>query len=263
MSLDDGYVTPEYLRNIAEHVRALKELSYGHMEITPGATLLDAGCGPGVDTPGLAALTGPGGRVIGIDNNPEMLAEAERTASGTQYRGSIEHRQGSVMDLPLDDESVDACRAERLLQVLPPDAEGTVASELVRVTRPGGRIVLVDTDWSSACVDFSDIRLERRLMEFFTIHMRPNGLAGRRLYSLCREQGLEDICVEVVPVVQHRVDDTPFGDWLPTTAATESAVTADEARQWQEELQWREAHERFYACVNMVIASGRKPDRPD
>ncbi len=262
MSLDNGYVTAEYLKTVAERMRAIKKLSYDHMAIEQGNTVLDVGCGPGVDTIPLAGLVGDAGKVIGFDQDKAMLAEADAAARETQYQTVVEHRHGSATALPLDDNSVDACRAERLLQVLPPELEYPVVSEMVRVTRQGGRIVLADVDWSSASVDFSDTRLERSLMQFFALRMRPNGLAGRRLYTLCRERQLEDVRVEVVPMPQQCLDDIPFGDWLTNTATAEGIITADEAQHWLEELQGREQLQRFYACVNMVIASGRK-QKPD
>lgn len=255
MSLDNGYVTAEYLRKTAEMGRSLKALSYDHMAISPGHTLLDVGCGPGVDTVPLAQITGPEGKVIGIDSDAAMLAEADEYAQRARTDAPIEHRLGSALALPLDDDSVHACRAERLLQVLPPEAEEPVLSEMIRVTRPGGRIVLVDTDWASASVDFSDTTLERRLMEFFALHMRPNGLAGRRLYRLLRERGLEDWRVDVVPMVQHRLADTPFGDWLVSTATSEGVIDEDQGRRWHQELSERDKAQRFHACVNMVVVS--------
>jgi len=258
MSLDNGYVTSDYLKKVAERMRAFKQLSYEHMAITPGDTVLDLGCGPGVDTVPLAELVRNKGKVIGIDADGNMLAEAEQAAEEAGCLDWIEHRHGSAMELPLEDNSVATSRAERLLQVLPPENEQTIVAELVRVTRPGGRIVLVDADWPSASVDFSDVQLERRLMEFFTLRMRPNGLAGRRVYSLCHEHGLEDIRLDVVPMIQQRFDETPFGDWLINTAKEQGVMDETDATQWREELQQREQEGRFYACVNMVIASGRK-----
>ncbi|MFO7593356.1 MAG: methyltransferase domain-containing protein [Pseudomonadota bacterium] len=258
MSLDNGYVSADYLQTMAEKMRAFKQKSYEHMMIAPGATLLDVGCGPGVDTIPLATLHSDAAKVIGIDTDEAMLAQAEKALQAAQCPVPVEHLPGSATDLPLDNSSVDACRAERLLQVLPPELEHPVVAELVRVTRPGGRIVLADTDWGSASVDFSDTRLERRLMNFFALKMRPNGFAGRRLYTLCRERSLDDIRVDVVPMPQQRFSDTPFGDWLVDAATAEGVMSEDEARGWCNELRRRERQQQFHACVNLIIVSGKK-----
>ncbi len=259
MSLDNGYVTADYLQSMAEKMRSFKQLSYTHMAFSSGDILLDVGCGPGVDTIPLAALLRGSGKVIGIDHDAGMLDEANNAAAETPYSSFIEHRQASATELPLEDNEVNASRAERLLQVLPPELEHQVMAELLRVTRPGGRIVLADADWGSASVDFSNPELERRLMNFFAQQMRPNGFAGRHLYTLCRDYLLEDIRVEVVPMVQQRFSDTPFGDWLTNTATSEGIMSQEEARHWQDELQAREQQQRFFASANIVIVSGRKP----
>jgi len=258
MSLDNGYVSPDYLKRVAERMRSFKALSYEHMAIGSGDRVLDLGCGPGVDSVPLAVLVGEEGQVIGIDNDPAMLAEADVAAQTAGYSARIEHRQGSATDLRLADNEVAASRAERLLQVLSPELETPVVAEMIRVTREGGRVVLIDTDWGSASVDFSDTRLERRLMEFFALHMRPNGLAGRHLLALGRDRALEEIRLDVVPMTQQRLEETPFGQWLSDTATSAGIISKAEAALWQSELQQRESQQRFYACVNMVIASGRK-----
>lgn len=228
------------------------------MALTTGATVLDIGCGPGVDTMPLAELVGNHGKVIGIDSDDSMLIEAKQATEGAAYADRIDYLYGSALDLPLADACVAASRAERLLQVLPPEHEQAIVSEMVRVTQIGGRVVLVDTDWASASVDFSNNELERRLMQFFTRMMRPNGLAGRHFPSLCLDQGLTDLRIDVIPLVQYRFDDTPFGNRLIDTAGTQGIITEAEAQLWLSELRQRDQEDRFYSCVNMVVASGGK-----
>jgi SAM-dependent methyltransferase len=258
MTLDNGYVSPVYLKQVAERMRDLKQLSYRHMEIAPGDRVLDIGCGPGVDTIPLAALVGERGRVIGLDSDAGMLSEARQATTEAGCQDRIEYQLASALAMPLADAAVASCRAERLLQVLPPTQAPPLLAEMIRVTRPGGRVVLIDTDWASASIDYSDTRLERRLMNFFTLKMRPNGLAGRQLPALCRDHGLDDIRLDLVPMTQQRLTETPFGDWLVDTARGAGLIDEAQASKWLNELQQRERQGRFYACVNMVVASGRK-----
>jgi SAM-dependent methyltransferase len=101
-----------------------------------GDVALDVGCGTGRALPVLAAAVGPGGRVLGLDLTPDMLAEARRKGRGG--------RSGLVLAdarrLPVPDAVADVVFTAGLLQHLPDPAAGL--AELARVARPGGRLVL-------------------------------------------------------------------------------------------------------------------------
>jgi SAM-dependent methyltransferase len=100
-----------------------------------GGTVLDAGCGTGRALPFLRHAVGPGGRVVGLDLTPEMLAEA------VARRGAeADLVQGDVNCLPLPTGSVDAVFGAGLLPHLRDPARGL--AELARVTRPAGRLAL-------------------------------------------------------------------------------------------------------------------------
>jgi SAM-dependent methyltransferase len=80
MSTPRGYVDQNYLQMLAQLLLPYKLRSHGLMEISPGHEVLDVGCGPGTDTIMLAALTGPTGRVVGVDHDADMIAEADSRA---------------------------------------------------------------------------------------------------------------------------------------------------------------------------------------
>jgi SAM-dependent methyltransferase len=124
-----------------------------------GQTALDAGCGTGRALPHLRGAVGPGGRVLGVDLTPEMLATACRYGR---------HRHGWLLladarRLPLGSGVVDAVFAAGLLPHLP-DPDGALA-ELARVTRPGGRLALFHPSGRAALA----ARQGRRLREDDTL----------------------------------------------------------------------------------------------
>ena len=99
-------------------------------------TVADLGCGTG---PVAEALAPAVGRVIAVDGSQEMLSAAGRRLSG---HDNVELRQGELEALPIDDGQIDAATLILVLHHLP-DA-GKVVSEVVRVLRPGGKLLIVD-----------------------------------------------------------------------------------------------------------------------
>lgn len=259
MTPDSQFVTADYLRSTATRLAAIKAASYDLMDIAPGDSVLDVGCGPGIDALALAERVGAAGRVIAVDADPAMIAEGRRTLAAQQELAArIDLRVGSALALPLAVGAVAASRAERLLQVLPPAHEAQVVREMRRVTRPGGRLVLMDADWGTGSVDCADDALERRLFAFFAQRMRPNGFAGRRLFRLAQEAGLAQVTVEGFPRIHHDLASTPL-QWLADTALAAGVIDAGERHRWLDDLRAREAAGTLFVQAVMVIVAGRVP----
>jgi ubiquinone/menaquinone biosynthesis C-methylase UbiE len=257
MPRSPGYVSAEYLQTVARQMASIKERSHELLCLAAGQSVLDVGCGPATDTVALASRVAPGGRVVGVDVDDEMIAKARAVATDAKLSDVVEHVMGDVRGLPFQDAAFDACRAERLLQVLPPSHQpASVVREMVRVVRPGGRVLLADTDWQSASVDHSNFELERRLMHFFATRMRPNGSAGRQLYRLLAEAGCVDLAIDAFAHVILDADQTPFGDWLRREALGAGVAKEDEMDSWAAELAERTRRGTFYCSVGYVLVVG-------
>ena len=112
-----------------------------HLQLQPGETVLDLGSGGGLDAFLAAKCVGENGRVIGVDMTPEMIEKARGNAKRAGL-DQVEFRYGRLEELPVEDNSVDAVTSNCVINLVP--QKSRVFGEIVRVLRPGGRVVISD-----------------------------------------------------------------------------------------------------------------------
>ncbi len=106
-----------------------------------GMTVVDVGCGAGMDLLLAARAIGPSGRAIGIEMTEAMAARARSGAHAARLE-NVEVRSGDAIALPVDTESADAVISNGVLNLVP--EKETAASEMHRVLKPGGHLFLAD-----------------------------------------------------------------------------------------------------------------------
>jgi arsenite methyltransferase len=106
-----------------------------------GGTVVDIGCGAGMDLLIAAQAVGPEGRAIGIDMTPAM-AERARAAAAAAGLGHVEVRIGDALSLPVESGSVDVVTSNGVIN-LTPDKTRAFA-EVFRVLKPGGQFFYGD-----------------------------------------------------------------------------------------------------------------------
>ena len=140
---DEIYAPEELTLVPREAVEAA--LGVGHpvrwAALRPGETVIDLGCGSGIDTLLAARSVAPGGTAIGLDTLPEMLERAAAIAADAGIR-NVEWRRGELEKIPLPDASVGVAISNGVVNLVP--RKGRALAEIHRVLRPGGRISLAD-----------------------------------------------------------------------------------------------------------------------
>ena len=110
-------------------------------EIRNGESVLDIGCGGGVDTMIAAMMTGPAGRAVGIDLTPEMVDRAKQNLRLTELK-NVSFQNSSAEDLPFRDQEFDVVISNGVFNLVPDKLKALL--EVHRVLKPGGCLMIAD-----------------------------------------------------------------------------------------------------------------------
>ena len=177
----------------------------------PGERALDIGCGPGLLTAEIARAVGPEGRVTGVDASPSMLAIAARREREPDA-APVELREGDALALPVEDGAADLAVATQVYEYVA-DMPAALA-EARRALVPGGRLLVLDTDWDSVVWRSSDDARMARVMAAWDEHLAHRDLP-RQLPGLLRDAGFALESATVIPLLNVGYDRETYsaGSW--------------------------------------------------
>jgi SAM-dependent methyltransferase len=195
-SLGSSSGESERLQRQSDELAPESEALLDRVELGPGDSALDLGCGPRGVIELLHARVSPGGRVVGLDGDCAHVAMA-RELVARRGLGNVEILQGDARNTALPNDTFDLVHTRTLLITVPEPEQ--VLAEMVRLTRPGGWVASLEPDCEHSIYHPHDPVFDR-LHELFMVAFARNGadpLIGRRLGELYRQAGLEDVGVDV------------------------------------------------------------------
>jgi len=130
------------------------------LALASGESVLDVGSGNGILAREMALDVGPNGYVLGIDPSESMVSMAKATCPEAEFV------LGDAMKLPTEDMQFDAATACQVMCFVP-DINKAL-SEIYRTLKPGGRLVILDTDWGSLIWTCKDKALMDRAIDELT-----------------------------------------------------------------------------------------------
>ena len=232
---------------------AAKRALLEQLDLGRARAALDVGCGPGIDVPEMARLMPDDAHISGVDISETMIAEARRRTASLGARVSL--RTGDAADLPYPDQAFDVCRVATVLQHVPDPAR--VIAEMARVTKPGGRIGVLEFDQETAFLDHPDAETTRIILDTLASAM-VQGRNGRQTPRLLRAAGLTDVTVTPgVNLGSPQFFQVILHDHV-ARLADEGILTSQRAGQWWAELDaWAQAGDFLGGAIVFAVAARR------
>jgi ubiquinone/menaquinone biosynthesis C-methylase UbiE len=233
-------------------VQALMDATH----LKPDQTVLDVGCGTGVVDRWLARHTAGQNRIMGVDINRYLLQAAIALARKEGLEGAIEFREGSAEALPFPENSFDVTMSMTVIEEA--DAQQMLA-EMVRVTKPGGRVAVIARAMDVPFL--MNLRLPAELKAKVDVpgllgSVAERGCADASLYQRFHQAGLTQ--VQMFPQLPAFNGSEPtMLQFMQNTLL--GKLTQEEARQWQSARAQAEAAGTFFMTWPHHCAVGTKP----
>ncbi|WP_447598245.1 methyltransferase domain-containing protein [Nitrospira sp. Nam80] len=238
-------------------IQRLKQVAIEQCRLKPGMSVLDVGCGTGLETVRLAKVVAPSGTVVGIDASEKFLVEARRRTAGLGL--PIDYRQGDALQIQFPEKTFDVARAERLFPYLA--APERALSELIRVTKRGGVVALIEPDFETVMINVSNRTLVRKVLHFDCDHHTKHGWIGRDLPRLFKAAGLVDIAIEADVVIFEPTSFSAYFLEIGRAAHQEQVISALELDQWRQDITRLLSRDELFCTISYFLAVGRVPDR--
>ena len=259
-ALNDVADTSDYIAMLEAfdaipQLRELKEIARQRSGIGNGQSVLDIGCGFGLETLRLAEVAGPDVSVHGLDKSEFFIAEAKRRAETKNLR--IDFQTGDATNLPFDDGSFDYVRAERLLIYLK-DFQSVIA-EMRRVLKPGGHLALIEPDFSTVTINVANRTLFRKVIEYEIAHAVEQSWLPGPLNSALQDLGFQNIeCASRALIFQQDLGAAYFKS-LGVHAQEAGTITENENLEWQQSIDRLRKTGQIFATVGYFLFTATRP----
>jgi arsenite methyltransferase len=250
-AVETMYLTPDV---VAQRARVIEMLTP-----KPGEHVLDIGVGPGLLAYDLARLVGDKGRVVGLDNAAAMVTLARARLADFKQAECVE---GQATELAFPNSSFDAVVSTQVYEYVAdmPRALG----ELHRVLKPGGRALVLDTDWRSIVWHSSDNARMERVLAVWDDHLANPHLPAT-LGPLMTRAGFTIRRVEIVPMLSSHYQPVSYAAGImraihgfTRTNAARRGLDAQEVQAWFDDQQQLIAQGAFFFSVNRYVFVGTK-----
>ena len=221
-----------------------------------GEHVLDVGPGPGHYAFEMSSAVGGTGRVAGVDSAKDSIETAQRRCAGL---ANVGFHPGDAADLPFNEAAFDAVLSTQTFEYLPD--VGAALAEVFRVLKPGGRVLIHDTEWDAWVWHSSDRARMHRIMGVWDNHLADPHVP-QTLGPKLAAAGFTDVGVEPLVHVETTYDPASMSAILTKFVAgyvTSQGIPDREATAWADDLRALGSSGDYFFSSNEYIFTSTKP----
>ncbi|MDR2269293.1 MAG: methyltransferase domain-containing protein [Sphingobacterium sp.] len=254
--MDTKHYGAGYLQDTGDFLKQLKIHSYSPFSTIKEGSVVDLGCGTGMDAVNLANMLGSTVQVIGVDHDAALIAHAK---SGSNGISNINFIQGEVYKLGFEDEAVSGVRMERLVQHL--TNPQNMFREVYRILAKEQPLVIVETIWDSLTFYTEHVDIEAKICHYLTEEKVNNGWAGNKLTADLLAHGFRQVQLQSFSMMTRSREEANrylFLDRILLEMFEKGKLSQVEFDNFQQTLNQLDEAGCFLVSMNLVIAQAIK-----
>ena len=255
--MSNKHYNAEYLVDTSKIMKEIKLTSYKRFAQLLSGTILDIGCGTGVDVINIAQMSEGRISVIGLDHDEALINIASKNSAALNNTKFVVAEVGQI---PFEDNYFSGIRAERLIQHI--DHVNPVFDEVFRTLKPGAPFVIVETDWSSLCFYNGNTEIAAKIVDFLTFKKVKNGLASKKILGYYESSNFINPTIEIYPLIANNLNDIYTYLWMDKIIlemVSNDIISSEERGRFVAALEAADKNKSFACSLNIVVTVAEKP----
>lgn len=256
MEYDDAAAERLEAVYLGPDVKAQRDDTIQRIAVQKGEHVLDIGSGPGFLAAAIADQTGRNGKVVGIDISQQMIDRA----SQRNQREWLSYQCADATALPFENNCFDVVVSTQVAEYVP-DIE-KFSSEVHRVLKPGGRALILATDWEGVCWHSEHPNRMEKVLKAFAPHCADSKLP-RTLTAHLRKAGLVLDDVSYFSIINIDRYNGCYGEgivpFILAYVSGQRTVPDDELQAWADEQAYLNAQGKHFFSTGRFSFAVCKP----